>query len=150
MGRPRALLLALLGTIGGCACGGGPWVELRGERFCVEIADDHPERARGLMFRDALPADAGMLFVFETEQPQSFWMMNTRIPLDILYFDSALRLVSMSARTPPCRSSSRCPGYPSAGPARYVLELNAGTAEKLGVERGDVLQLAPSISAAMP
>lgn len=137
-------LLALL-PLAGCACDGGPWVELRGERFCVEIADDDEERARGLMFRDALPRDGGMLFVFEDEAPRAFWMMNTRIPLDILYFDAGRRLVSASKRTPPCRSSSRCPSYPSKGPARYVLELNAGRADELGVASGDELTLSPGL-----
>ncbi len=67
-------------------------------------------------------------------------MKNTRIPLDIMYFDKDLKLVSISADTPPCRVS-RCPSYPSKAPAKYVLELNAGTAAKLGVRVGDRLTL---------
>jgi uncharacterized protein len=137
---------ALLASLPGCACDGGPWVELRGERFCVEIADDDAERSRGLMFRDAMAPEHGMLFLFERPEPRAFWMMNTRIPLDILYFDDDLRLVSASERVPPCRSSSRCPSYPSDGPARYVLELNAGLAARLGVAPGDELRLAPGIA----
>jgi hypothetical protein len=136
---------ALLVSLTGCACDGGPWVELRGQRFCVELADDDAERTRGLMFRAALQQDAGMLFLFEDEAPRAFWMMNTRIPLDILYFDRQLRLVSAAERVPPCRSSSRCPSYPSDAPARYVLELNAGRAEQLGVQTGDLLTLSPGI-----
>ena len=65
-------------------------------------------------------------------------MKNTRIPLDIMYFDKDLRMVSISADTPPCRVS-RCPSYPSVAPAMYVLELNAGAAAELGVGLGDVL-----------
>jgi len=65
-------------------------------------------------------------------------MKNTRIPLDIMYFDKDLKMVSISANTPPCRVS-RCPSYPSIKPAMYVLELNAGTASELGVDIGDRL-----------
>ena len=85
-----------------------------------------------------MPADQGMLFIFANEARRSFWMKNTRIPLDIMYFDKELRMVSISADTPPCRVS-RCPSYPSTGPAMYVLELNAGTASELGVGPGDRL-----------
>lgn len=144
--RLAAAGLATIVSLAGCACDGGPWVELRGQRFCVELADDDAERARGLMFRDALGAGQGMLFVFPDEQPRSFWMMNTRIPLDILYFDAQGRLVSDSRRTPPCRSTSRCPSYPSDGPARYVLELDAGRAAELGVQKGDELRFSPGIA----
>ncbi|HET6602808.1 MAG TPA: DUF192 domain-containing protein [Xanthomonadaceae bacterium] len=147
MGRHSSAATGVLAAAlaSGCACQDLPWVELAGERFCVEIADDDAERTRGLMFRDRLPASHGMLFVFEHEAPQSFWMMNTRIPLDILYFDAGQRLVSGSLRTPPCASGVRCPGYPSTGPAKYVLELNAGTAERLGVVPGDELTFGPDI-----
>ncbi|KAA2284392.1 DUF192 domain-containing protein [Arenimonas fontis] len=138
------LLLALSLLSAGCASRGQAWVELGGERFSVEIADEPDERARGLMFRDRLAADAGMLFVHAEEQPLAYWMKNTRIPLDILYFDARRRLVSVS-RASPCSLGDRCPPYPSAGPALYVLELNAGTAGRLGVERGDEIRFSPDI-----
>jgi uncharacterized protein len=115
-------------------------VELADQRFSVEVAADDASRTRGLMFRDEMPADRGMLFVFEHEQPLAFWMKNTRIPLDILYFDNELRLVSVAADTPPC-VTPYCPAYPSARPARYVLELNAGLAARLGVKAGDRLRI---------
>ena len=118
----------------------GPYVELKRERFSVELADTDDKRALGLMFRESMPDDHGMLFVFPGETRRSFWMKNTRIPLDIFYFDSNLTLVSVSANTPPCRTAS-CPAYPSGGPAKYVLELNAGMAAELGVKSGDVLEL---------
>jgi uncharacterized membrane protein (UPF0127 family) len=118
----------------------GPYVELNHQRLSVELADTQDKRNLGLMFRDSMPDDHGMLFVFPGETRRSFWMKNTRIPLDIFYFDSNLALVSVSENTPPCRSP-QCPTYPSAGPAKYVLELNAGKAAKLGVKSGDVLEL---------
>jgi uncharacterized membrane protein (UPF0127 family) len=116
----------------------GPTVALNGHRFAVEIADNQEARARGLMFRDSLPADHGMLFIFESAYVQTFWMKNTRIPLDILYFDSNYKLVSVQQRVPPCRSDP-CAQYPSTGPAQYVLELNSGMTDKLGAKAGDVL-----------
>lgn len=67
-------------------------------------------------------------------------MKNTRIPLDIFYFDSNLALVSVSANASPCRTD-KCPTYPSDGPAKYVLELNAGKAAELNVKAGDILEL---------
>jgi len=118
----------------------GPSVELGGKRFAVEIADTIDKQALGLMFRDSMPDDQGMLFIFPNEAPRSFWMKNTRIPLDIMYFDKELEMVSISADTPPCRVT-RCPTYPSKSSAMYVLELNAGMAKKLGVGEGDKLTL---------
>lgn len=141
-----SLLLLLLAPLSGCASSDLPWVELNGRRFQVEVARDDATRARGLMFRDALPAEQGMLFVFERAEPQAFWMRNTRIPLDILYFDAERRLVSIAAGVPPC-TTQRCPSYPSDGPAQYTLELNAGTARELGTQRGDELRLDPRIAA---
>lgn len=144
--RPRAIgaLLACL-SIGLCvsaARAAAASAELKGHHFEIEIAADDASRERGLMFRDSMPADHGMLFLFEHPAVQTFWMKNTHIPLDILYFDKNYQLVSMSERTPPCHSASNdCPQYPSVGPAQYVLELNAGTAGKLGVKQGDVLKV---------
>lgn len=136
-------------ALAGCKAG-EPYVEVAGERFIVEIAADEATRAQGLMFRDEMADDRGMFFIFPGQRPRSFWMKNTRIPLDIIYLDRDLRVVSISADTPPCRSrSGRCPNYPSAGPAQYVLEINAGRAAELGLARGDrievgnIAQLAP-------
>jgi len=133
------LSLLMLAACTACASG-GPSVELGGKTFSVEIADTREKQALGLMFRDSMPADAGMIFLFPNEAPRSFWMKNCRIPLDIMYFDQELKMVSISANTPPCRSE-RCPNYPSTGPAMYVLELNAGVAAELGVGPGDQLTL---------
>ncbi len=137
-------LLAAFTPLSGCASS-GPWVEIGGQRYAVEVADDNAERARGLMFRDSLPAEAGMLFIHEHEEPQAYWMKNTRIALDILYFDGQRRLVSQQRDVPPCTLGDRCPPYPSDAPARYVLELNAGQAERLRLQNGTELRLGPGI-----
>ncbi len=123
----------------------GEWVALRGERFAVELALDDASRAQGLMFRRSMPASQGMLFVHDREEPLAYWMRNTLIALDILYFDRALRLVSVQRDVPPCPPGARCPVYPSEGDAMYVLELNAGQAARLGVAPGDALELGPSL-----
>ena len=136
----RFLLCLLILTAFTACASGGPSVELGGKTFSVEIADTSEKQALGLMFRDSMPADAGMIFLFPNEAPRSFWMKNCRIPLDIMYFDKDLKMVSISANTPPCRVE-RCPNYPSTGPAMYVLELNAGVASELGVGPGDLLTI---------
>ena len=153
--RSRAwpvLAFSLL-LLSGCASG-GPWVEVGGERFRVEIADDDAERARGLnaapssdvvAFRDRLEDGTGMLFIHEAEEPQAYWMKNTRIPLDILYFDNARRLVTQQRNVPPCSGGDRCPAYPSDQPARFVLELNAGEAERLKLQDGAELTFGEGI-----
>jgi len=143
--RVCALGLAAI-SLSACAsvAGDSPWVELKGKRFNIEIADDEAERARGLMFRDDMAADHGMLFIHESEDVQSYWMKNTKIPLDILYFDHARKLVSV-AHAPPCSLGDQCPPFPSDGPALYVLELNAGTADALGAKAGDELKFGPGI-----
>jgi uncharacterized membrane protein (UPF0127 family) len=118
----------------------GPAVELGGEYYRVEIADTDAKRQKGLMFRQNLPADHGMLFIFPRQAPRAFWMKNTRIPLDILYFDRDLKLVDQQRNVPPCHQQN-CPSYPSTKPARFVLELNAGEAQRLGLKNGDSLRL---------
>ena len=117
-------------------------VELKGQRFSVELATNDSTRARGLMFREALAPDAGMLFIFDDEQPRAFWMHNCKIALDILYFDSNLKLVSSALSVPPCSlAPAQCPSYASEGPAKYVLELAAGRATEIGVMPGDKLSV---------
>lgn len=144
----RVLFAACGLALAGCASGTGSWVELNAQRYAVEIADDDAERTRGLMFREALPEGRGMLFIHPREQMLAYWMKNTRIPLDILYFDTARRLVSQQRDVPPCSLGDRCPPYPSRAPARYVLELNAGEAARLGLRNGAELRLGPDIQPA--
>lgn len=133
--------------LSGCASAGDPWVELGGERYNVEIADDDAERARGLMFRDEMASDHGMLFIHDREEPQAYWMKNTRIALDILYFDNTRKLVAQQRDVPPCSLGNACPPYPSDAPARYVLELNAGEAARLQLQDGAELRFGPAIPA---
>ncbi len=141
----HAVCLALLLLLGGCASGGNHWVELGGARYNVELAQDDATRARGLMFRDRMEADRGMLFIHDREEPQAYWMKKTKIALDILYFDDGRRLVSQQRDVPPCSAGDACPPYPSFKPARYVLELNAGQAAKLKLENGAKLTFGPGI-----
>ena len=121
------------------------WVALHGHRYAVEIAQTDAQRARGLMFRDYMARNHGMLFIHSVEEPLAYWMKNTHIALDIFYFDAGRRLVSVSKRTPPCTRGDDCPPYRSEGPTLYVLELNSGTADRLHARKGDQLTFAPDI-----
>jgi uncharacterized protein len=140
-------LFILISSLFASGCGNAEdhWVELEGHRFQVEIADNDLERARGLMFRESMDEDRGMLFIHDAQQPLAYWMKNTKIPLDILYFDSRRRLVSQQRDVPPCSLGNRCPPYPSRDAAIYVLELNAGQAAKVGLKDGAVLTFGPDI-----
>lgn len=102
-------------------------------RFQVELATTPEQRAWGLMFREALAPDAGMLFVYAGERPVGMWMKNTLIPLDMLFIDGAGRIVNIVERAVP--GSLKI--IPSAGPVKGVLELNGGTAARLGIMPGD-------------
>jgi len=135
----RKLLLVCLFSLCSCAMGGNH-VEIRGHKIRVEVVENVGMQSLGLMFRTELAPDAGMLFVYPGEMQLSFWMQNTKIPLDILYFDAQLRLVTLIDSAQPCRVE-RCPGYPATHPSMYVLEINAGLANQWGVEPGDVLTL---------
>jgi len=99
----------------------------------VEVAATEPQRAKGLMFRDAMAADQGMLFIFDGESERHFWMKNTPLPLDIIFISSTGQIVSIAADTTPYSEKV----IPSHAPAEFVLELNAGTAARLGIAAGD-------------
>ena len=108
--------------------------------FEVEVANTPQERERGLMFRRELPSHRGMLFTQSTGRA-TFWMKNTFIPLDLLYFDADGRLLQIEAGVPPCATPD-CPVYPStATTVRYILEINAGEAARRGIRLGDRLRL---------
>lgn len=113
-----------------------PLVIVSGEErhtFQVEIADTPDSRARGLMFRRSMPADQGMLFDFERVQPVSMWMRNTYIPLDMLFIDADGTIVRIARDTEPLSERT----IPSGEPVLAVLELNASTTRRLGIEAGD-------------
>ena len=96
----------------------------------VKLAKSEAQRRYGLMFTPDVPDRHGMLFIFETDAVRRFWMKNTQIPLDMLFFDSAGHLVSLIRSAEPFSLTPRV----STGPVRYVLEINGGEAAKLGVQ----------------
>jgi uncharacterized membrane protein (UPF0127 family) len=103
----------------------------------VEEALTPEAQARGLMFRQELAEDAGMLFVFPTSGPRSFWMKNTLIPLDMIFVDEAGVVVGIVREAPPLTLEPRGPGVES----RYVLEVRGGWAARHGVEPGTRLRI---------
>jgi uncharacterized membrane protein (UPF0127 family) len=105
----------------------------------VELAVDDETRAQGLMYRDHIDPDKGMLFVFPQDDVFSFWMKNTRIPLDMIWIDSAKRIAGLKENVPPCHVPD-CPSYGPGVVARYVLEIGGGEAAKHKLKVGDPLQ----------
>ena len=104
-------------------------------KFKVELATTPEQMMQGLMFRRSLDADAGMLFDYGTTQPVSFWMKNTLIPLDMIFIYANGRVAGVHQRAVP-RSEQP---IPSPAPVRAVLELNGGTAARLGIKTGDLV-----------
>ena len=109
-----------------------------GKAVTAELAVTDEERQRGLMFRQKLASDQGMLFVFDGEDRYSFWMKNTLISLDILWLDKDRRIVHIARNVPPCEADP-CPSYAPDRPGSYVLELAAGAAETYGLKLFDRL-----------
>jgi hypothetical protein len=101
--------------------------------FDVTLATNEKERERGLMFVKHLPEGQGMLFDFKTDQPVSFWMHNTYISLDMFFIRSDGTITHIAANAKPLSDAM----IPSGGPVRGVLEVIAGTADKLGIKAGD-------------
>lgn len=109
-----------------------------GRSVRAELAITPEERAQGLMFRQKLAFDQGMLFVFEREGIHSFWMKNMLIPLDLIWLDKEKRVVHVEHKVPPC-AKEPCPTYASKVPALYVLELKAGSFKERGLKLFDRL-----------
>ncbi|HZS12300.1 MAG TPA: DUF192 domain-containing protein [Nitrospirales bacterium] len=108
-----------------------------GSTIMAEIADTPVKRAQGLMFRESLAPNRGMLFVFSESQAWSFWMKNTRIPLDIVWLDRTKKVVHVAASVPICtRTDDSCQQYQSNEEAMFVLEVAGGRAEALGLKKG--------------
>ena len=107
------------------------------EIFRMEVVATNSDRMRGLMFRKSLAANAGMIFLFNEEREQSFWMKNTLIPLDMVFVSSAWKVVGVLENVPPLTEDPRTVGIPS----QYVLEFSAGTIKRLGVSSGAAVEV---------
>ena len=107
--------------------------------IAVEVASDDETRSQGLMYRDHLADDRGMIFLFPQAGEYPFWMKNTLIPLDMIWIDSQHRIVHISHDVQPCKADP-CPNYPPHAQASFVLELAAGVAAKHHLADGDVLR----------
>jgi uncharacterized protein len=107
----------------------------------VEVVDSYIGRGKGLMFRERLNKDTGMLFIFPNEKKHPFWMANTLISLDIIWINSDYEIVYINENTPPCGNyegnTSDCPVYNPDSKAKYVLEVNAGWVKRNKVEVGN-------------
>jgi uncharacterized protein len=101
--------------------------------FNIEIAKTQSEKMLGLMYRRSLPADAGMLFLYDRPQQVTFWMRNTYIPLDMVFIGADGRVQRIESHTEPFSLAA----IPSDGEVEAVLELNAGTADAIGLKAGD-------------
>jgi uncharacterized membrane protein (UPF0127 family) len=113
----------------------------KGILIYAELADTALKRGRGLMFRDHLAADRGMLFSFGDLQSWSFWMKNTKIPLDIFWMDDKKKIVHIERNVPVCtKTDDTCPQYRPNDGAMFVLELNGGRADALDLQRGKRLE----------
>ena len=99
----------------------------------IEIADNDYERSTGLMYRESMEEDQGMLFIYPSEAPRSFYMKNTYIPLDIIFYDKDTTVVSFQKNAKPRDETS----LPSNAPAQFILELNAGKVDQWNIEVGD-------------
>ena len=112
-------------------------------KVIAELAKTEGERRLGLMYRKEMPEDRGMLFIFPTERPQSFWMKNTYLELDIIYLSSEWKVVTIIHRAVPLSETAR----PSVTPAQYVLEVVGGLSEKWGISKGDKLEIVGGLAA---
>jgi len=112
-----------------------------GQTVVAETMLRDVDQMRGMMFRDSLAKDRGMLFVHRKEDNVPYWMYQVRIPLDIIWLDQQRRIVEIAANTPACtsKSSRDCPSYGGHEKARYVLELAGGGAVLYGLKVGDTL-----------
>lgn len=104
-------------------------------RFSIELADDEAERAKGLMFRQHLAPDAGMLFDFGEERPVAFWMRNTFISLDMIFIAADGTVKTIHEKAIPQDPTS----IPSGVPVRFVLEIPGGRSREIGLQPGDRL-----------
>jgi uncharacterized membrane protein (UPF0127 family) len=127
--------LVVLATVASASHLSVPLTLPSGRVLQAEVMLSDEDRAMGLMFRPSLPADQGMLFVFEVADFHGIWMKNCRFPIDIVWLDEDHQVVHVTANVPPCKADP-CPVYEPLRRANYVIELNAGVAEREGLRIG--------------
>ncbi len=132
------ILCVFVLLLGGNDSGSGKVCLKKGFCFLVEVAQTPSERAKGLMFRENMERDRGMLFIFPLESRYAFWMKNTLIPLDIIWINSAKEVVSIAEDVRPC-VEEECETFTPEAAASYVLEVNAGMAAEKDIKVGDRL-----------
>jgi len=110
-----------------------------GATIRLELAISDEERQVGLMFRDVVPPDTGMLFLFSGDGIWPFWMKNTQVPLDFIWLDSQGKVVEVRTDVPPCLLDP-CPSFKPAATSRAMLEMAAGSALRLGLKPGIALR----------
>jgi uncharacterized membrane protein (UPF0127 family) len=146
--EPRFLAVLLAACLAGCGASKPdesqtiPLTLPGGNTIRVEVMMDATDMARGMMFRDRMLPDHGMLFVHREPGPVSYWMYQVKIPLDMLFLDSSRRIAHIAADVPPCprsTASSACPTYGSNQNIKYVLELAGGDAARRKLQIGDTL-----------
>ncbi len=131
-------LITLLTFLFGCQQNNANQVCFKNHCFNVEIVSTGESLQRGLQLRTSLPLDAGMLFAFPSESKHAFWMKDTLIPLDMIWINYSHRIVDIRTQVPPCQADP-CPVYAPSQNALYVLEINAGVSETMGLKIGDEL-----------
>ena len=135
-------ILAALAYAGALGCSGMLRLQIGSAELKAEVADDGEERAMGLMYRDRLAADQGMLFVYPELEERNFWMKNTRIPLSIAFIADDGTIVNIADMAPQQTTLT-----PSLKPVRYALEVNRGWFRDHGVKEGDRVQNLPEPAA---
>ncbi len=116
-------------------------VKIKDKEIIVEIADTVEKRTLGLMYRDYMPRDGGMLFIMDREENISFWMKNMLISLDIIWIDANGKIIEITKHAKPCLDDISACTYRADGAVKYVLEVNAGFADRYSIEENDTIEL---------
>jgi uncharacterized membrane protein (UPF0127 family) len=141
----RSAVMVALALLAGCGPGSDAVDEFNtmrvrlpdGAVIRAEVMRTEQDMRRGMMFRDSLAPNRGMLFIHGSPGKYPYWMYQVKIPLDIIWLDSRRRVVEISENTPPCTTkSSECPSYGGTQEALVVLELAGGVARKHGIQTG--------------
>lgn len=106
----------------------------------AEVSKNMTERAVGLMYRESLDENSGMLFIFRRPRVLNFWMKNTLIPLDMIFISEGFEIIKIQRDVQPCKTLD-CPTYGSEGIAKYVVEVNGGFADKKNIKEGDKVKI---------